>query len=164
MRTIDFIFDINEIFSLVSGITFTRDYDLDPSKNSVLVEKYGMSEDENYLFMNYLKIAADVVWDNIKCHSPNEDFEFDSFILGRRVIKYVVDIGKSNDEKIKDYMLLTMRDYILKEWYLNKGATGIYQEYEYQFNQNINRLIMRGAGMNKDTGRNTLLIRNGFFS
>ena len=50
-----FVYNIDDIFNLVSGITFTKVYDVDKQKNAVLLDLYAMSRDEFYLFMNYSK-------------------------------------------------------------------------------------------------------------
>jgi hypothetical protein len=165
MTLTSFTYTIDSIFSLVSGITFTKVYDVDKQKNAILLDNYGMSRDEFHLFMNYIKIAADKVWDSVKCHSPNQEYEFDLLLPnGLRIIQYDLNIGLTNDSKIKDYILLTLRDYILKEWYLHKGLNDLYQIYEQQYMNNIHMLIIRACGTNADEGANIFTTRKGMFS
>lgn len=160
-----FIYNIDDIFNLVSGITFTKVYDIDKQKNAALLDLYAMSRDEFHLFMNYLKIAADVMWDNVKVHSPNQDYEFDLLLPnGVRIIQYDINIGETNDTRIKDYILQSIMGYILKEWYLHKGLYDLYQIYEQQYKDNIHKLIIRSSGTNKDWGGNIFTVRKGMFS
>lgn len=66
MKIYEIKIEIDSLFGLIEARTKTLLYDINPDTNAQLIDIYSISEDEHYLFMNYLQLTADDVYSTIQ--------------------------------------------------------------------------------------------------
>jgi hypothetical protein len=167
MRIIRFEYGFDAIFEYCRGITLQKVYDTDRDNNAPLAELYGLTEDErDHFVIHCLKFACDEVYLSLKRHSYGTEpygFNVDDG-NGNQIIYYDVMIGAVQDDMIKDYILQSIRNYSIAEWYKMKGHDKYADFHENEFNKYISNLHHYTKGNNLDRGNINISRRRGTFN
>jgi len=177
MRQIRFEYYYDDVFELCSGATLQMVYSKDKDENFRLSNLYALTVDEKDFFSNHcLKFACDNVFLSLKRHSFGTEpygFYVDKEIedpsdpnktIIVKIIYYDVEIGAAQDDMIKSYILLAIRDYALKEWYKRKAELTLAAFCENEYQNNVKMLYHYTKGNNTDNGNINTAKRKGVFN
>jgi hypothetical protein len=184
MRQFRYEYYYDAIFELCSGVTLQKVYSNSPPlegqgwlENFRLSELYALTVDEKDFFaLNCLKQACDNVFLSLKRHSFGSEpygFYIDKEIEDPtdptkkaivKIIYYDIEIGAAQDTMIKQYILNSIRDFALKEWYKMKGELTLAAFYENEYQHNIKNLHHYTKGNNKDAENVNVARRKGTFN
>ena len=107
MKIYEIKVQIDDIFGQVKARTKKLLYDPNPDVNASMIDIYSISEDEHYLFMNYLQDTADYIYETIQKLSdfkslyrqlleegeeelPRYSFDIQDDETGQRIVQYRV--------------------------------------------------------------------------
>lgn len=167
MRDIRFIYDFEALYQYCRGVTLKKVYSPDKEENAHLAEMYGLTDDDKeYFIVHCLKFACDELFLNLKRHSFGTEpygFNIDDG-NGIRIVYYDVRIGAVQDDMLTDYIIQSIRNFSISEWYKLKNHLQLAEFHENEYNKFISKVQHYTKGSNKESGNINTSQRRGIFN
>lgn len=181
MKLYEFKFEIDSLYGQAEARTMKFLYDVNPDINAGLIDIYAISEDEHWLFMNYLQVIASTIYEKVQPLSnysvlyeqylteddlvlPRYQFDIQDDETGQRIIQYRLLLpDKFDQSSLRNNMMESLINGTISNWYQLKGYEKGLQIFNGFYETNLSKVRDVGSGSNNDDFTKSRTRRTGLY-